>query len=306
MAETAGLNQKRKASLTPSVDNLDVTAKRVKAENSVEETALEKTKSIGESNDNGHDDGLSNDGLSKAANAKPIEISSSPEQARQNLQSRQEHLASIGTSRSNPIDVEAKDARRLEARRSSDGYGTRKNDDVEEKKRVKRLFGGLVSTLGQTAASSKPKKRPEVQRQNQDRYLQQQVEDARRRAEILAGRSAIRKAEQPNAEEEAMRQRHWQLRSLARQLHTNTEPKLYYLPKVLLPHQAQIIEDQIRDTEEIIEKELREFELARAGSVGEPKPPDVTNRGQTPTKASHQDKDHDDEMVQDKEDSVLY
>ena len=87
--------------------------------------------------------------------------------------------------------------------------------------------------------------------------------------------------------------------------------------------QEQIISDQIRDAEEIIEREIKEFERrkeqrlrdlgafdspAEFDAVGEPAPSKSTNHRHSDSKGSH-DRDHDetgDEMEQDKEDAVLY
>ncbi|KAK0630783.1 pinin/SDK/memA/ protein conserved region-domain-containing protein [Bombardia bombarda] len=112
----------------------------------------------------------------------------------------------------------------------------------------------------------------------------------------------------------------------------------YYRPWELTEAQEHAIEKQVRTAEETIEREKRDFEMTRQKrlkelgvvvsprpppvvkqpeetTVGEPKhPEDTNNRGTTaeasarPPKAKN-DKDHDengDEMVQFKEDTVLY
>lgn len=59
----------------------------------------------------------------------------------------------------------------------------RKNVTEQEKKRGKRLFGGLLSTLSGKPANSQPKKRADFERRQQERAQQQRAEDEKRRAE---------------------------------------------------------------------------------------------------------------------------
>lgn len=59
------------------------------------------------------------------------------------------------------------------------------NFSQEEKKRGKRLFGGLLNTLSQTTSSSHQKKRLEIERRQHAKAQQQRVEDDKRRTEKL-------------------------------------------------------------------------------------------------------------------------
>ncbi|KAK6074426.1 pinin sdk mema domain protein [Seiridium cupressi] len=112
----------------------------------------------------------------------------------------------------------------------------RQSASVEEKKRGKRLFGGLLSTLSQTNKSSSQKKRHEIERKQQARVSQQKAEDDKHREERLAKLKAVRRQEQIEWEE-----------------------RVYYLPWELTEDQEDLIKDQIHDAEDLVEKETREF-----------------------------------------------
>ncbi len=81
----------------------------------------------------------------------------------------------------------------------------RKNFSLEEKKRGRRLFGGLLSTLNKSAPSTHQKKRLEIEKRQQERAHQQWVEDDKRRAEKLAKLTSIRKLEQIKFDEQVVR-----------------------------------------------------------------------------------------------------
>lgn len=79
---------------------------------------------------------------------------------------------------------------------------TRKNVSLEEKKRGRRLFGGLLNTLSQTTPNNpQQKRRKEIERRQQERVQQQRVEDDRRRTDLLAERRRFRDAKQVDFEE---------------------------------------------------------------------------------------------------------
>jgi hypothetical protein len=59
----------------------------------------------------------------------------------------------------------------------------RKSAVQEEKKRGKRLFGGLLSTLSQTKPNPQHQRRQEIERRQQERLQQRRAEDDQRRAE---------------------------------------------------------------------------------------------------------------------------
>lgn len=74
----------------------------------------------------------------------------------------------------------------------------------EEKKRGKRLFGGLLSTLSQTTTNSQQKRRQEIEKRQQEKATKQKIEDDKRRTERLAKLDTIRKIEQVRFDEQVV------------------------------------------------------------------------------------------------------
>ncbi|KAL0473213.1 pinin/SDK/memA/ protein conserved region domain-containing protein [Neurospora intermedia] len=139
---------------------------------------------------------------------------------------------------------------------------TRKNVSLEEKKRGRRLFGGLLNTLSQTTPNnSQQKRRKEIERRQQERVQQQRVEDDRRRTDLLAERRRFRDAKQVDFEERMMHRRHEKMLVLAHSLRTASEPVVYYKPWELTKEQERILDEQVREAEETITREVRQFEL---------------------------------------------
>ncbi|KAK0646438.1 pinin/SDK/memA/ protein conserved region-domain-containing protein [Cercophora newfieldiana] len=205
----------------------------------------------------------------------------------------------------------------------------RRNVSQEEKKRGQRLFGGLLSTLSQTTPGPPRhrKKGGEAERRQKERLEQLQAEEEKRNAEKLSKLSRPRKIDQVWFDEKVMRARHSDMLAMARSLHTNSVPRLYYRPWQLTRVQEEIIDEQIRVAKETIDRETRQFgvekerRLEELGvsrpssqpetTIGEPKPPENTNRPLSASSASKivLDGDHDDngEPIQvDGEDTVLY
>lgn len=117
----------------------------------------------------------------------------------------------------------------------------------EDKKRGKRLFGGLLSTLNQGPKNNQQKRRLEIEKRQQERMQKQHVEDDQKRTERLAQLRATRIREQIIFDEEVvsaiayqqdaywvdanivsqqMRNRHIKKLSMARYLQTKAEPKI--------------------------------------------------------------------------------
>ncbi|KAF7194542.1 Pinin-like 1 [Pseudocercospora fuligena] len=131
----------------------------------------------------------------------------------------------------------------------------RKSGVADERQRSKRLFGALLGNLNQPSdrvskrrGEIEQRKKAELQKQDDER-----LEDRQRRIEKLA---IQRKREQIRVDEENMRTRHKQMLNTANFLQTRTEPKLYYRPWDLLPDEEDRIEDQVRDAQAEIDKEL--------------------------------------------------
>ncbi|KAF5533341.1 peroxin 26 [Fusarium napiforme] len=80
----------------------------------------------------------------------------------------------------------------------------RKNATQEEKRRGKRLFGGLLSTLSQTSGSVQQKRRLEIERRQQDRLQKQNIEEDRLREEKLLRLTEIRRGQQLTFDEEVI------------------------------------------------------------------------------------------------------
>jgi hypothetical protein len=67
---------------------------------------------------------------------------------------------------------------------------------TEEKKRGKRLFGGLLNTLSQTNTNNQQRRRQEIEKRQHDKLHKQKAEDDQKRAERYAQVRNVRMAEQ--------------------------------------------------------------------------------------------------------------
>ncbi|KUI59832.1 hypothetical protein VP1G_07051 [Cytospora mali] len=238
------------------------------------------------------------------------------------------------------------DRRGSESGRRMSSFGAEKDRDKrgsfsqEDKKRGRRLFGGLLSTLSQTTTNSQQKRRHEIEKRQQEKAVQQSREDEKRRSEKLAKLERIRNIEQVRFDEQVMRTQHSNMLAMAHSLRTRSEPRLYYRPWELSPEEEDIIKDQIRDAERQIEEEVKQFkrrkeqrlkDLGALPSSSEVQAtfgeqveersnnaaPDefitaataTNDRKPFPTPASksshHEDRDHD-EVVEAEEDTVIY
>lgn len=89
----------------------------------------------------------------------------------------------------------------IENRRLSyDEPARRPSATAEDKKRGKRLFGGLLSTLSQTNTNSQQKRRQEIEKRQYERIQKQKAEDDQKREDKLARLNYIRMAEQMDFE----------------------------------------------------------------------------------------------------------
>ncbi|KAG7051035.1 peroxin 26 [Colletotrichum scovillei] len=129
----------------------------------------------------------------------------------------------------------------------------------EEKKRGKRLFGGLLSTLSQTNSSSQHKKRREIEQRQQERAQKQRAEDEKRRTEKLARITEARRKEQILFDEKVMKTRHANMLAKAQSLRTKAGPSIYYRPWKLTKEQEDEIDDQVQDAKNTIARELEAF-----------------------------------------------
>lgn len=186
-----------------------------------------------------------------------VDIPSSPEQRRRPSEStRHDDRSPVS-----PPDRRGSDtSRRMSSSHGAErDRGRRESYSQEEKKRGRRLFGGLLSTLSQTTANSQQKRRLEIEKKQQEKAVKQKTEDDKRRMEKLAKLDKVRKIEQVRFDEQVMRTRHSNMLAMAHCLRTRSEPKLYYRPWELTPEQEDVIKDQIRDAEDEIANEVRQF-----------------------------------------------
>ncbi|OAA67433.1 pinin/SDK/memA domain protein [Cordyceps fumosorosea ARSEF 2679] len=154
----------------------------------------------------------------------------------------------------------------------------RRTPTQEDKKRGKRLFGGLLSTLNQGPSNAQQKRRQEIEKRQQERMHKQASEDGQRRAERLAQLRAVRVREQIIFDEEVMRNRHVKKLAVARYLQTKAEPKIYYLPWRCTDEEQDVIDEQRRKARELVQREESEFEkrrrwhIERHGAAVRPRP----------------------------------
>lgn len=113
---------------------------------------------------------------------------------------------------------------------------------VEEKKRGQRLFGGLLSTLSQSAPNRQQHRRQDIEKKQVERARAQKAEDEVKRKERLAELSIVRKDEQVKWDEQSVRKttidlnmkltpsqmkiRHDSVRAQAQFLGTKARPKI--------------------------------------------------------------------------------
>ncbi|KAF5550874.1 peroxin 26 [Fusarium mexicanum] len=163
----------------------------------------------------------------------------------------------------------------------------RKNATQEEKRRGKRLFGGLLSTLSQTSGSVQQKRRLEIERRQQDRLQKQNIEEDRLREEKRLRLTEIRRGEQLTLDEEVMHSKHTKMLAMAPYLRTKSRPHIYYLPWKLTAEQEDTIDDQIRQTKVTIEREVEGLNARKGQQAKGGRQPLET------TAPSREDLDHD-------------
>ncbi|KGQ10278.1 hypothetical protein BBAD15_g4367 [Beauveria bassiana D1-5] len=139
----------------------------------------------------------------------------------------------------------------------------------EDKRRGKRLFGGLMNTLNQGPSTIQQKRRQEIEKRQKERMQKQDAEDGQRRAERLAQLRAVRIREQIIFDEE-----------------------VYYLPWRCTDHEQDIIDEQRRKARELVQREESEFEkrrkwhIDRHGAAVKPRPQSPPREQPRPRTAS--------------------
>ncbi|KAF2180711.1 hypothetical protein K469DRAFT_714285 [Zopfia rhizophila CBS 207.26] len=135
--------------------------------------------------------------------------------------------------------------------------------DPKERTRGKRLFGQVLGALSQGSTTTAQRRRVDIEKRHQAKLKQQEEEDGQRRKERLAQLKAQRKKDQRKFDEQSMRIRHDNLLSMAHFLSTKFEPRLYYKPWELTEEEEDQVKDQIAEAQDIIDRELEEFEARR-------------------------------------------
>jgi hypothetical protein len=92
----------------------------------------------------------------------------------------------------------------IEQKERGQARDIQKNDAQEERKRGKRLFGGLINTLSQSASDTQQKRRQDIEKRQQEKARLQKAEDETRRAEKLRKLKEVRTKEQVKFDEESV------------------------------------------------------------------------------------------------------
>ncbi|KAI1433935.1 hypothetical protein GGR50DRAFT_451140 [Xylaria sp. CBS 124048] len=147
---------------------------------------------------------------------------------------------------------------------------------LEETRRGRRLFGGLMNTLSEASAGPQPHKRQDVERRKQAKSTQQRAREERFRVQRFYQLEEVRKSEQVRFDREIMKAKHADMLAKAHFLQTRAQPKIFYLPWKLSRAQEDTIRDQIQEVENIIQMEIlklnerNECNERKAGSLATP------------------------------------
>lgn len=149
--------------------------------------------------------------LSLGGESKPAELEQDHDKAQKRKASSPPHAEqeSAVSPKRNKIDNNATEkstsSRSLPASkdRSAD---RRQSASQEERNRGRRLYGGLLNTLSGTTTNSHQKRRQEIERRQQAKVSQQQIENDKHRQEKLAKLNTARKVEQIKFDEQVVRQ----------------------------------------------------------------------------------------------------
>ena len=131
--------------------------------------------------------------------------------------------------------------------------------------RNRRLFGGLLSTLSASSASSSAthQRRLDIESRAAAKLALSSAAAEAARSERAAELWATRQREQERWSEYEMRVRHERVRAVAGSLETRTRPVLYWRPYELRGEERERIERQKLDAEEMVQREIEDFERDR-------------------------------------------
>lgn len=138
--------------------------------------------------------------VAQTETAASVEKELSKNGADKRRESRDEPSVARRDSRLSPVE------RRTSVNRREPSPPRRGGVSQEDKKRGRRLFGGLLGTLSQTTTgpNSQQKRRLEIERRQQEKAQMQKIEDDKRRTEKLSKLSKVRKAEQVKLDEQVV------------------------------------------------------------------------------------------------------
>ena len=140
----------------------------------------------------------------------------------------------------------------------------RASTDEGDRKRNKRLFGGLLSTLSQKPANTATqRRRQEIEARKKEEVSRREAELDAKQQERTARLYEIRRREQRRVDEKDMHVRNASVRARAGFLMTETEPRIYWRPWEMGPEEEARVQRQIEDVEGEILREMDEFEALK-------------------------------------------
>ncbi|KAK5174528.1 uncharacterized protein LTR77_001608 [Saxophila tyrrhenica] len=140
----------------------------------------------------------------------------------------------------------------------------RRPEVSDEKQRSKRLFGALLGSLNQKGGETS-KRRQEIETRRKAELQKQDEQRAEDEAKRRERAIEWRRQRQRRVDEDEMRIRHKSMLDRANFLVTVAEPRVHYRPWDLRPEEEDRIEQQIVDTQALIDREVEAFEAQRPG-----------------------------------------
>lgn len=143
---------------------------------------------------------------------------------------------------------------------------------MEERKRGQRLFGALLGTLSQSSSSTAQKRRTDIEKKQQAKLKLQAEEQDEKKKQKLEALLVVRRREQRKFDKQSMQIRHSNMLAQAHFLRTKSEPMLYYKPWELSPGDDEKIKAQVREAEESIEREAKQWDIDNVATNDEVRP----------------------------------
>ncbi|KAK9476735.1 hypothetical protein V1514DRAFT_310838 [Lipomyces japonicus] len=178
----------------------------------------------------------------------------------------------------------------------------------EEKTRSKRLFGGILASLGQFNEDAKRKSAARTKRNEIDQKVQAGRQVVYTFDSIPTTRTTVTEHDIDNKtsaqtekvrQERVVRQKVADIRARAKYLVTKTVPEITYLPRLLTDAEKDVIKRQLQDAQIVIDQAWAEFE--QKYDKHEIKTPQVEEKEQQ----RHDENETEKENESDKPDSVV-